>query len=319
MSPVTFKSSINDRLTLLQSVAQMHHFSGMLLRPFIAGLAACAVIACAADARAQPGPQGPAAGTEDGELWLIPSPEPGVLMRATVYRPQRAGAFPLAVINHGSDQSDIQRFNYATPTYPISAHWFLARGYAVVVPQRPGHGETGGRYLEDQGGCENADYLDAGLGAAASIQAAIDYMSAQPFVRRDSTVAIGQSAGGWGALALASRNPAGLAAAINVAGGRGGHIDGKRDSNCAPDRLVAAAARFGSTARVPTLWLYAQNDSYFPPTLAQRMALAFGGAGGRVEFRLLPALKDDGHGLLESSQGAAAWEPVVEEFLRKLK
>jgi dienelactone hydrolase len=298
----------------------MHHFCGMRMRRIIAGLAAGAALSAGfAWAQPQPGPQGPAAGTDGGELWLIPSPQAGVLMRATVYRPQRTGAFPLAIVNHGSDQSAIQRFNYATPTYPISAHWFLARGYAVVVPQRPGHGETGGRYLEDQGSCADADYLGSGLGTAASIQAALDYMTAQPFARRDGMVALGQSAGGWGALALASRNPPGLAAAINVAGGRGGRSDGKPGSNCAPDRLVAAAARFGATARVPTLWLYAQNDSYFAPALAERMAQAFRGAGGRVDFRLLPALTDDGHGLLETPEGAAAWEPAVAEFLAKVK
>jgi dienelactone hydrolase len=298
----------------------MHHFSGMLMRRIIAGAVVGTSLGWAAGVCAQPlpGPQGrPASG--GGELWLIPSSEAGVLMRATVYRPQRPGAAPLAVINHGSDQNEIRRFNYATPTYPISAHWFLAHGYAVVVPQRPGHGETGGRYLEDQRSCEDADYLGAGLGAAASIQAAIDYMTAQPFVRRDRAVSVGQSAGGWGALALASRNPPGLAAAINFAGGRGGHIEGNPDSNCAPERLVAAAARFGSTARVPTLWLYAQNDSYFAPALAERMAQAFRAAGGPVEFRLLAALKDDGHGLIESPEGAAAWQPIVAEFLRTLK
>ncbi|HEV3183265.1 MAG TPA: CocE/NonD family hydrolase [Xanthobacteraceae bacterium] len=297
----------------------MHHFQGMILRRFIAGLLAGVAFVGGARAQSLPGPQGPAAATDGGEFWLIPSSLPGVLMRATVYRPQRPGAFPLALINHGTDQSEIQRFNYATPTYPISAHWFLKRGYAVVVPQRPGHGGTGGPYLESQGSCEDADYLGAGLGAAASIQAAIDYMTREPFVRRDDIVAIGQSAGGWGALALASRNPPGLKAAINVAGGRGGHSDGKPDANCAPDRLVAAAGRFGSTARVPTLWLYSRNDSYFAPALAQRMALAFGAAGGRAEFRLLPALPGDGHDLLESRDGAALWEPAVAEFLRKVK
>ena len=291
----------------------------MLLRRIIAGLVAGVAFMGGARAQSLPGPQGPAAGTDGGEFWLIPSPLPRVLLRATVYRPQRPGAFPLAVINHGSDQSEIQRFNYATPTYPVSAHWFLARGYAVVVPQRPGHGETGGPYLESQGSCEDADYLAAGLGAAASIQAAIDYMTTQPFVRRDGTVAIGQSAGGWGALALASRNPPGLKAAINVAGGRGGHSDGQANANCAPDRLVTAAGRFGWTARGPTLWLYGQNDSYFAPALAQRMAHAFGAAGGRAEFRLLPALAGDGHDLLESRDGAALWEPVVAEFLGKVK
>jgi dienelactone hydrolase len=291
----------------------------MVVRRIIAGIVAGAAFA-AVGAWAQPLPgQQEAAGTDGGELWLVPSPQPGVLMRATVYRPQRPGAFPLAVINHGSDQNEIRRFNYATPAYPISAHWFVARGYAVVAPQRPGHGETGGRYLEDQGSCDDADYLGSGLGTAASIQAAIDYMTAQPFVRRDGTLAVGQSAGGWGALALASRNPPGLAAAINFAGGRGGRSDGKPDSNCAPDRLVAAAGRFGATARIPTLWLYAQNDSYFAPALAQRMAQAFRAAGGRAAFHLLPALADDGHGVMESPAGAAAWEPVVAEFLLKMK
>src|SRR5580704_3359476 len=291
----------------------------MVVRRIIAGIVAgTAFAAVGAWAQPLPGQQG-AAGTDGGELWLVPSPQPGVLMRAKVYRPQRPGAFPLAVINHGSDQNEIRRFNYATPAYPIAAHWFVARGYAVVAPQRPGHGETGGRYLEDQGSCEDADYLGAGLGTAASIQAAIDYMSGQPFVRRDGAVALGQSAGGWGALALASRNPPGLAAAINVAGGRGGHSDGKPNSNCAPDRLVAAAARFGATARVPTLWLYSRNDSYFAPALAERMAQAFRTAGGRVDFRLLPALGDDGHGVMESTEGVAAWEPVVAEFLTKMK
>jgi dienelactone hydrolase len=296
----------------------MHHFWGMAVRRIIAGLVAGAACAAIAWAQPLPGPQR-TPGTDGGEFWLVPSPQPGVLMRATVYRPQRPGAFPLAVINHGSDQNEIRRFDYATPAYPISARWFVARGYAVVVPQRPGHGETGGRYLEDQGSCDDADYLGSGLGTAASIQAAIGYMTTQSFVRRDGTVAVGQSAGGWGALALASRNPPGLAAAINFAGGRGGRIDGKPDSNCAPDRLVAATGRFGATARVPTLWLYAQNDSYFAPALAQRMAQAFRAAGGRAAFHLLPALADDGHGLMESPEGAAAWEPIVAEFLGKMK
>jgi dienelactone hydrolase len=132
-------------------------------------------------------------------------------------------------------------------------------------------------------------------------------------------VAVGQSAGGWGTLALASRNPRGVAAAINFAGGRGGRIGGTPNSNCSPDRLVEAAARFGATARIPTLWLYAENDSYFAPTLSQRMAQAFRTAGGRVEFHLLPALKDDGHVLIESHEGIAAWEPIAAGFLAKVR
>ena len=80
-------------------------------------------------------------------------------------------------------------------------------GYAVVMPQRPGHGETGGPYLEDQRGCDGADYYVAGLATASSIRAAIEYMTLQPFVRRAGVVVVGQSAGAWGVLALASQNP----------------------------------------------------------------------------------------------------------------
>ena len=44
------------------------------------------------------------------------------------------------------------------PEYRALAGWLVANGFAVLVPERPGHGATGGKYLEDQGGCDEADY-----------------------------------------------------------------------------------------------------------------------------------------------------------------
>ena len=114
-----------------------------------------------------------------------------------------------------------------------------------------------------------------GLNTAASIAAAIDYMIHQPFIRKNGVIAIGQSAGGWGALALASQNYPPLKAVIAFAPGRGGRIDGEAGRNCAPDRLVAAARQFGEKTRIPSLWLYAENDSYFPPGAVEA-------AGGRI-------------------------------------
>ena len=61
------------------------------------------------------------------------------------------------------------------PEYTALTEWLVAHGYAVAVPQRPGHGKTGGTYYEDQGGCANADYRKAGINTAAAIAAAIDY------------------------------------------------------------------------------------------------------------------------------------------------
>ncbi len=127
------------------------------------------------------------------------------------------------------------------------------------------------------------------------------------------------SAGGFGALALAARNPANVKAVINFAGGRGGRVNDWPNRTCAPDRLVAAAGAFGRTARVPTLWIYAENDLYFDATLSRRMADAFRAAGGMVDYRLVPPFGEDGHQLIEAADGVAVWGPIVEKFLAQLK
>lgn len=303
----------------------MRHRFGRLARSLAVGLALAAPVAQAEPP--QPGPEaGPQAGPQNAEQgpwrrqsWLIPAPVPDLMMHATVLRPAGAGPFPLMVMNHGSTQSAERRGEMAPPGYAAVAHWFVRRGYAVVLPQRPGHGQTGGPYLEDQNGCDDADFLAAGRGAAASIQATLAYMSAQPFVRRTGTVVVGQSAGGWGALAVAAEAPSGLRAVVNFAGGRGGRSYDRPGNNCAPERLVAAAATFGRTARVPTLWLYAENDSYFVPALSRQLADAFRQAGGRADYRLLPAFGTEGHFLAESDAAEPLWSPVLGQFLDRLR
>ena len=158
-------------------------------------------------------------------------------MHTIVFRPEGPGPFPLVVINHGSVQDQDQRAKMR-PLFLAASEFFVQRGYAVAVPSRPGHGETGGPYLESNRGCANADYRASGNATADSIQAAIAYLVAQPFVKKTDVTVVGQSAGGWGALALASRNPRNVKAVINFAGGRGGHINDRPNNNCAPERLV---------------------------------------------------------------------------------
>jgi dienelactone hydrolase len=270
-------------------------------------------------AYASSGPQEAEHGPLRRQLWYISFPAANVEMRTLVFRPPGPGPFPLAVINHGSTQNPESRTTTPLQEFPALTAWFVHRGYAVAIPERPGHGMTGGAYLEDQHGCEDADYKSAGLATAASIEVAISYLAAQPFVRRDNTIVVGQSAGGWGALALASRNPAGVKAVINFGGGRGGHSYDRSNNNCAPDRLIAVLREFGTTARVPTLWIYTENDSYFPPSLSKRMAEEFGLAGGDVEYHLLPAFGSEGHLLAESRDSAPIWGPTLDAFLNRLK
>ncbi|MEJ0098016.1 MAG: hypothetical protein WDM84_08980 [Bauldia sp.] len=118
-------------------------------------------------------------------------------------------------------------------------------------PSGRGTGTTGGPYLEEQGACDNPDFAGSGLATADSIGAVVSFMARQPFIKPTGAIVVGNSAGGWGALALASRNPKGVAAVVSFAGGRGGHKGNRAGANCAPDRLVAAAATYGQTAHIP--------------------------------------------------------------------
>jgi dienelactone hydrolase len=268
-------------------------------------------------ARSQPA-QRTAAG-ELAERVLIPLPNLGISMHTRIVRPAGAGPFPLVLINHASTESAERRALLPEPSYAALTEWFVKRGYLVAMPLRPGHGRTGGPYLEDQGGCDDADYARAGRGGATSIEAALAAMFARNDVRKTGALVVGHSAGGWGALALASHNPRGVAAIIDFAGGRGGRSFDHANNNCAPERLIESAREFGTTARVPTLWIYADNDSYFSPQLAHRMAEAWRAGGGRVDLAIVPAFGLEGHRLAEADNGPAVWAPVVAQFLTRLK
>jgi dienelactone hydrolase len=192
----------------------------------------------------------------------------------------------------------------------------VARGYAVLVPERPGHGLTGGKYLEDQGGCDDANYSRAGYATADSIKAALSYLSAQPFIRPGGAIIVGHSAGAWGALALASEDPKAIAAIVAFAPGRGGHANDQPNQVCAPRTLMSSAAEFGEDARVPVTWLVAGNDSYFTPDLSRQLADAFRAGGDKVDFRVLAAFGSEGHGLAENDGGEQIFGPALEAVIK---
>ena len=49
------------------------------------------------------------------------------------------------------------------------------------------------------------------------------------------------------------------------------------------------------------------------------MAEAYRAGGGNVDYRLLPALKNDGHDMFGSADGRTLWTGPVDEFLRKFE
>jgi pimeloyl-ACP methyl ester carboxylesterase len=140
-------------------------------------------------------------------------------------------------------------------------------------------------------------------------------MAGQKLIVPGKVIVVGQSAGGWASIALSSLNPAPVRAIITFAAGRGGRVDGKPNNNCAPDKLVEATREFGRTARIPMLWLYAANDTYFGPELSRQMHEAFTAVGGKVEYHLLPPFKSEGHFLIDSPDAIPIWAPLVSDFL----
>jgi dienelactone hydrolase len=271
-------------------------------------------VGCASNAGAQDAAYG-AVGPENMQLraqpWLIPSGDAAVASHAILYRPEGGGPFRLAVIAHASTQNVLRRAQMREPEYKPLAALLVARGFAVLVPERPGHGATGGPYLEDQGGCDEADYARAGRATADEIEAGLRFMRTQNFVRPEGAVVIGHSAGGWGALALAGRDPREISSIIAFAPGRGGHANDRENEVCAPHTLISSAEVFGKAARIPVTWLVAANDTYFSPELSRELADAFRAAGGKVDLSVLPASGSEGHWMAETEGGVKLAEPAL--------
>jgi dienelactone hydrolase len=225
-------------------------------------------------------------------------------LEAVLVRPNEPGRYPLALINHGSPRSADERPDMTPWAMLPEAMEFARRGFAAVVVMRRGYGGSGGSWAESYGGCENANYLAA---------FAVATLSSRPDIDASRIIAVGHSAGGFATVALTADPPPGLVAAISFAGGRG---SSSADEVCRGDRLIEAFHAFGARSRVPMLWVYAENDHFFAPALAQRLKQAFQSGGGRVDFITAPAFGSDGHQLF-SRVGIPIWTPYVDAFLQK--
>ena len=230
--------------------------------------------------------------------------------------PRGGATQPLVLINHGSPSAAQRPSLTVASCLSDAVRFFTARGHAVGLPLRRGYGVNSGVWAEAYGLCDRADFVTAGGEAARDIEATWRFLAARPDVPPGPVIVVGQSAGGWGALALASRNPPGLGRVVNMAGGRGGRRYDQRNNNCSPEALVRAASQYGATARVPMLWIYTANDSYFGPELARGMHRAFTMAGGQAQLAAIGPYRQDGHSLFFGMDGVSIWGPLIEEFLR---
>lgn len=65
-------------------------------------------------------------------------------------------------------------------------------------------------------------------------------------------------------------------------------------------------------AKVPTLWIYSENDTFFRPDLAKSMFDEFVKNGGKGQLIIAPPF---GHSLFGRREGRKIWAPYVDDFL----
>jgi dienelactone hydrolase len=153
-----------------------------------------------------------------------------------------------------------------------------------------------------------------GYGQAKDILDALEYARQQPWVDANSIVIAGQSYGGLATMALGTRDLPGVRGLLNFAGGLRDDTD-----RCAwRSSLVSAFREYGAKNKIPSLWLYGENDSLFGPDLAGRMHAAFEQAGGRGRLVEFAAFKRDAHGMLASRDGPKVWLNDTEKFLNQV-
>jgi dienelactone hydrolase len=227
---------------------------------------------------------------------------------------ERPGKHPLAILTHGTAADRADRATVTPWLFLPQAIWFARRGYVVLVVVRKGYGRSSGDQDGKFGGCQTGgrgSFVEAGEDSAEDLRAAAKYAEEKlPEVDAGTVVSAGVSTGGFAQVALTADPPSGLKAAISFAGGRGG--DGK-EHNCDLGGIVSAFQHFGKKSRIPMLWIYSENDHWFPPAMAHKFDEAFRSGGGTDQFVMAPPYRDDGHGYYYD---VAGWTPVVEEFLR---
>ena len=249
----------------------------------------------------------PLAGNMNEQIVRIPvDAAASVTLEATIYKPDGKGPFPLVVFNHGKIEGDPR----AQPrSRPLSfAREFVRRGYVVVAPNREGFADSGGTYRQE--GC---DVEKNGVAQADDVKATIAYMSAQSFVDPSHIVVAGTSHGGLTTIAYGMGAAQGVRGLINFSGGL-------RQDACTgwQDNLTHAFEQYGQAVRVPSLWIYGDNDSVWTPKLAQRMYAGYVEHGAPANMIDFGDYKNDAHRLVVDRDGVRVWWPSVEAFLERI-
>jgi dienelactone hydrolase len=227
-----------------------------------------------------------------------------------VKRKDAAGKLPIALIAHGKPGSMGRMLDDRAIEYVRQARDLARRGWLAVVTMRRGYGASDGPPAVALS-CASPTLTGRFASEADDLQATLTAIARRDDADGTRMIAIGVSAGGAAVTALSARNPPGLIGVINISGGL-------RFPTCSKeDALVEAFKEYGTKSKVPSLWIYAKNDSFFSPELVERMQTAFRDGGGDMKLVMFDAdQRYDGHNIFRHPNGRPRWLPQMDAFLR---
>jgi dienelactone hydrolase len=238
-----------------------------------------------------------------------------VRLEMRIYQPATAGPAPTLVFNHGSTGRGSDPRIFTRPLdFPEVAAFFVERGWAVVIPARRGRGGSEGQYAEgfaanrDHGyTCDPALSIPGADRGLRDIEAAMDAILTMPFVDPSRVVIAGQSRGGILSVAYAGWHPQQVKGVINFVGGWVGA--GCRTASEINQALFTRGARYPGES----LWLYADEDVFYPLSHSRENFAAFEAAGGKGAFHEFPP-GSAGHYLRRRPD---RWSAIVEAYLKR--
>ncbi len=284
-----------------------------MLRPFLL-ISLLFPLACSTPAKKlQPSLTFPIAAVERGEVISAWGDSGAYRLNALFLKMNRNSTPGLVILSHGSPIDPKDRA-LVTPEKMIpQANEFLEMGFAVLILERRGFGKSTAVYSESVGECDYRDNVANGNAAANDLLAAINYAKEKLGIDPKNIILAGVSAGGFASLFAASKNVPGIRATLNFAGGRGSKGN---NQVCSESNLLETFELMGQGSKIPSLWIYSENDKVFPPAIAQKFYQSYTQKGGKAELKIAPEFGKDGHELF-SRAGIPIWVPYVEEFLEK--